>query len=274
MRRRHDLKKILAVVVTYNRLDLLKKTITALESQTKKCDVLLVNNASTDHTENWAVDHIKSLAAEAPFQFLYENTGANLGGAGGFNYGMRRSVELGYDLVWVMDDDAVPNTDALEMLLNADAVLSENKKPYGFLSSIVRWTDGSICAMNRQKLPDHYLQEEDISKARAAGELLPVESATFVSLLIPTEIIAKVGLPIKDFFIWSDDIEYTTRITLRNRIPAYIVPESIIIHETKNNMGSDIILDSAERIDCYFMLFETTTILIAIIVSNVSALSV
>ena len=241
--------------MTYNRLELLKKTVNALETQTSVCDILLVNNASTDGTESWALEHSTLVSEKADSKFLYENTGSNIGGAGGFHYGMKRSVELDYDLVWIMDDDAIPEPDALEKLLEADKKLrtepAPDPSPYGFLSSIVRWTDGSICVMNRQRLPDHYLEEEDIEKALKDNALLPAECATFVSLLIPTDIIEKVGLPIKEFFIWSDDIEYTSRITKRNRIPAYIVPDSVVIHETKNNAGSDIVLDSAERIDRY-----------------------
>ena len=245
------MKKILAAIVTYNRLDLLKKVIDALENQSVPCDILIVNNASTDDTESWVLSHQHAVPQDAPFHFLYENTGANLGGAGGFNYGMRRSVELGYDYVWIMDDDAVPTPNALEKLLDADKKLADQNQMYGFLSSVVRWTDGSICVMNRQRLKDHYLEESDLTKAIETNTLLPVECATFVSLLIPTKVIEKVGLPIKEFFIWSDDIEYTTRITKRNNIPAYIVPDSVIVHETKNNAGSDIVLDGAERIDRY-----------------------
>ena len=305
------MKKVLAVIVTYNRLTQLKKTVAAIEAQQADCDILLVNNASTDGTEDWALSHgtdygnqnpQKDCSDELPGgpdsgnrQFLYENTGANIGGAGGFQYGMRRGVELGYDAVWIMDDDAVPKPDTLEKLLLSDEALSdENGVPsYGFLSSVVRWTDGSLCEMNRQRLPSHYVQEEDIQAAlskseRASAERtpiahvktqpvseteqspeehaaiahvgtqqipdstrMPVECATFVSLLIPKETILKVGLPIKEFFIWSDDVEYTSRITRRYSLPAYIVPESEIIHETKNNVGSDIVIDDAERIDRY-----------------------
>ena len=74
-----------------------------------------MNNASTDDTEDWALSHgtdsgnrtlQKDCSDKLPVgpdsenrQFLYENTGANIGGAGGFQYGMRRGVELGYDAV-------------------------------------------------------------------------------------------------------------------------------------------------------------------------------
>ena len=269
------MKKILAVIVTYNRLSLLKKTVAAIEAQNAACDILLVNNASTDETESWALSFDDSELRDRNRRFLYENTGANLGGAGGFQYGIRKGVELGYDAVWIMDDDAIPKPETLRKLLEADARLSDEtgQPSYGFLSSVVRWTDGSLCEMNRQRLPSHYVQEDDIAAARSGGKQtptecnrtpgsaslptrsggswLPVECATFVSLLIPKETVLKVGLPIKEFFIWSDDIEYTSRITRRYHLPAFLIPESEIIHETKNNIGSDIVYDEAERIERY-----------------------
>ena len=239
----------IAVVVTYNRLDLLKEGVDALLAQTYPCDILIVDNASTDETPTWskqcAADHPERQADRA---VLYENTGANLGGAGGFNYGMRRGVEMGYDYVWIMDDDAIAQPTALEELQKASQLL---QTPYGFLASVVYWTDGALCAMNRQRTKTHYLLKEDVDEALKKEELIPIETATFVSLLFPKETILKVGLPIKEFFIWSDDVEYTVRITIRNKMPAYIVPESAIIHKTKNNAGSDIVMDDAERIDRY-----------------------
>ena len=235
----------IAVIVTYNRLDLLKEGIDALLHQTYPCDILIVDNASTDDTSDWA----KGFAEKHP-SVLYENTGANLGGAGGFNYGMRRSVEMGYDYVWIMDDDAIADPKSLEELHKADGIRT-SLPPYGFLASVVYWTDGSLCEMNRQRTPSHYLLKEDVDNAIQEERLIPIETATFVSLLFPKETIMKVGLPIKEFFIWSDDVEYTVRITITNKMPAYIVPTSKIIHKTKNNAGSDIVHDDAERIDRY-----------------------
>ena len=114
MPRNKQKTNVAAVVVTYNRLALLKRCVECLRGQTALCDILIVNNASTDGTEEW-------LAAQA--DLLSRNTGSNLGGAGGFNYGMRWAVEAEYDYVWVMDDDTLPKADALEKLLEADNLL-------------------------------------------------------------------------------------------------------------------------------------------------------
>lgn len=233
-------RSVAAVVVTYNRLPLLKQCVDCLRAQTTTCEILIVNNASTDGTEEW-------LAVQTGL--LSQNTGSNLGGAGGFNCGMRWAVEDGFDYVWVMDDDTLPKPDALEKLLEADEIL---RGDYGWLSSVALWTDGSECKMNRQKLKKSYY---DYSPLLKYG-LVQAEQATFVSLFLRRETILRVGLPIKEFFIWGDDIEFTRRIAVREGTPCFLAGGSQVVHATKNNEGSNIALDDPERIGRYFYAFR------------------
>ena len=234
------------MVVTYNRLEMLKSTVASIEEQTYACDVMIVNNASTDGTEEWATQY--SLNKD---NISYFNTGANIGGAGGFNYGMRKAVEAGYDYVWIMDDDCIPNPDSLEKLMDGDKTLG-GPENYGYLSSVVLWTDGTECKMNRQKIRKAYYENVHFLK----DSIVQVEQSTFVSLLFPTGTIKKVGLPIKDFFIWGDDIEYTRRITVRNNMPSFMVGNSQVIHAMKENTGSSIATDVPERINRYRYAFR------------------
>ena len=234
---------IAAVVVTYNRKDLLLECLDCLQNQDftdapqaskTKLDVLVVDNASTDETATI----LKPLADKE--QILYFNTGANLGGAGGFNYGMRKAIELGYDYVWVMDDDCMPHKDTLQEFLKADAQLNSQ---YGYLSSVCRWTDGSICTMNTQRHP----LTKNITDF--SPELQPCTLASFVSLFIPARIIKELGLPIKDFFIWSDDWEFTRRIS--RKYSCYLAGKSVVTHKSKSNGVGNIALDSEEKISRY-----------------------
>ena len=102
-----DARNVTAIVVTYNRLPLLKQCLAALRAQTVQgFTVLLVDNASTDGT----ADYIKTLAMPG---LVCRNPGENLGGAGGFAYGIRAAAELGCEAVWIMDDDTLPEPDAL-----------------------------------------------------------------------------------------------------------------------------------------------------------------
>lgn len=64
-------------------------------------------------------------------------------------------------------------------------------------------------------------------------KVFPIKAAIFVSLLIKASLIKEFGYPIKDFFIWSDGIEYITRIT-KTRIGPY-VPGSVVTRKILSN---------------------------------------
>lgn len=243
---------IAAVVVTYNRKDLLLECIDCLRAQDFSAapqasdttlDILVIDNASTDGT----AEALAPLIGEGAIR--YWNTGANLGGAGGFNFGMRTAVEEGYDYVWVMDDDCMPHPDTLLGFLNADAELDG---AYGFLSSVCRWIDGSICTMNTQRHP-LTTNITDFSPA-----LQPATLASFVSLFVPARVIRELGLPIKDFFIWSDDWEFTRRVS--RRYPCYVVGTSVVTHKSKSNGVGNIALDSEEKIGRYKLAYRNDVV--------------
>lgn len=232
------MKEVVAIVVTYNRKDFLKKCIEALLSQEKNevCDIMIVDNASTDGTREEISTYIDSK------QIIYINTEQNIGGAGGFNFGVKEAVNRGYKYMWLMDDDCIVNKDSLKELLIADRHLN---KEYGFLSSVVLWRDGNVCNMNKQKIKKDWYKKENLLKYG----LLNTYYATFVSFFIRNEVVKEIGLPIKDFFIWGDDVEYTNRIS--KKYDCYIVGKSQVLHDTKNNEGSNIARDEITRLNRY-----------------------
>lgn len=234
--------KIVAVVVTYNRKELLKRCLSCLLVQREiSCDVIVVDNASTDGTK----EMIKT-QFDLP-EVIYNNTGANLGGAGGFEYGVKKAVEAGYEYVWIMDDDTLPENNALEELMNADKKLQGN---WGFLSSVAYWTDGSICKMNIQKKTIF----KHIRKEEYQTDITPIVMCSFVSLMIKTSIVKEVGLPIGEYFIWTDDYEYTGRISLK--YPCYMVPASKVVHAMKNHTRVNFATDDISRIGRYHYIYR------------------
>lgn len=234
------MNKVVAVIVTYNRLEILKKCIDSLKMQDVSCDILVVDNASNDGTGQW-------LAGSEGL--MYINTGKNIGGAGGFNLGIKEAVRRGYEYIWLMDDDCLPLKDALHSLMDASDRLSGN---YGWLSSIALWTDGKECRMNRQKLKKSYYDYSHLMKY----SIVQAEQATFVSLFLKSSTVRQVGLPIKEFFIWGDDIEYTRRTSVIYNMPCFVVGSSQVIHAMKENNGSSIANDYIERINRYSYAFR------------------
>lgn len=231
------MNKIAVIIVTFNRKHLLIRCLNALKKQTiMEFDILVVDNASTDGT--------KYLFEKKKKNIFYYNTGKNLGGAGGFNYGIRKAVENEYDYLWIMDDDTLPANNALEEFLKIDEKLKGN---YGFLSGKVLWKNQEICIMNRQKITKwKYIKNFDV--------IQNIQYASFVSLFLPVDTVKKIGLPMKEFFIWTDDWEYTRRIS-KYKI-SYFVPNSIVIHWCNNNIGADIINSEEERLDRFKYMYR------------------
>ena len=232
-------KHVGTIVVTYNRRNLLKDCIEALLKQNyKKQEILIIDNASTDGTKEYIDNLIDNK------KVFYFNTGANLGGAGGFNYGVREALKRNYDYVWLMDDDTIAeNNNALKSLVSKASYLKDD---FSFLSSIAKWTDGKICKMNRQVTPPVLYGEPDLF----ANGLIPCLRGTFVGFFANMKIVRKVGLPIKEFFIYSDDMEYSQRLCSVK--PAYVDTGSVLLHKTKSNLGATANVAPAEKIHMSF----------------------
>jgi rhamnopyranosyl-N-acetylglucosaminyl-diphospho-decaprenol beta-1,3/1,4-galactofuranosyltransferase len=213
--------RVWAVVVTHNRRALLERCLDALAAQTRLADrVLVVDNASSDGTHELLCER----AADDPALEVL-SLAENGGGAGGFHAGMGHAHAAGADWLWLMDDDTIPEPACLAELLEAAQRAPE---PPALLASTVLWTDGRMHPMN---WPGFERERLDRVIEAAQRGLLPLRTATFVSLLIAREAIDVHGLPLRDYFLWSDDIEYTARI-LRRRA-GYIVPASRAVHRTE-----------------------------------------
>ncbi len=216
---------VAAIVVTYNRKELLQECITALLNQTyENLDIFVIDNASSDGTKEYIRNHISSS------RIHYYNTKENIGGAGGFNKGIQLVSKREYDYLWLMDDDTIPECNSLEQLMNAAKQLKYN---FGFLSGYAQFVDGTPCKMN---IPDLKQPNWIYDRNFISDGLVEIERATFVSFLLPREIVLKVGLPIKEFFIWADDTEYSKRIS--KDFPCYFVNNSVVTHKVKSNTGA------------------------------------
>ncbi len=201
------MEKTIAVVVTYNRLILLKECIKALRCQTQQPDaILVVNNGSTDDTELW-------LQIQDNIHFV---TQKNTGSGGGFKTAIEWAYKNGYSWIWCMDDDGYPKADAFENLLKPEldrlylrncAVIDKADK-----KSFVWKTKG-------------YANIEVVDKNIIEGVGHP-----FNGTLLHRNIVERVGLPRQRYFMWGDESEYFYRITQKNKIPVCTVASSIHYH--------------------------------------------
>lgn len=76
-----------------------------------------------------------------------------------------------------------------------------------------------------------------------------IAMCSFVSLLVKSSVVKEVGLPFEEYFVWTDDCEYTGRIS--SCYPCYMIPASHVIHAMKKNMRVNFAADSSERLKRY-----------------------
>jgi GT2 family glycosyltransferase len=225
---------VVAVVVTWNRRDLLVEALAEVRGQTHPpTAVVVVDNASTDGTDG----------------LLERDTGLdvvrlekNTGGAGGFAVGIEQAMTHDPDLVWLLDDDTIPTPDAARELVRA---WQEYADPGGLspavLASKVVWTDGRDHPMNTPRRKPGAGRTE-LEAAERVGAL-PIRSASFVSIMCDARVIRERGVPLADYFLWNDDFEYSTRL-IRDGAGLY-VPASVVVHKTRVFGSTDA--DPGER---------------------------
>jgi rhamnopyranosyl-N-acetylglucosaminyl-diphospho-decaprenol beta-1,3/1,4-galactofuranosyltransferase len=219
---------VAAVIVTYNRRDLLLEAVDAVLAQKRAPDqVIVVDNASTDGTAG---------AVREQFSGVYlAELDDNYGGAGGFAYGMALALRRDADLIWILDADAVPEPGALAALLAARREYPG--PPPAIVASRVLWTDGREHPMNTPRARP--LVSRAASAAAMACGCIPIRSASFVSILVDAVPCRELGLPKADFFLWNDDFEFTTRL-LREAVGLQC-PASVVVHKsgTFGDSGAD-----------------------------------
>ncbi len=227
-----DQPRVIAVVVTYNRRDLLTESLSAVLAQSRAPDaVIVMDNASTDGTAEMVAARFPSVRLAVARR--------NTGGAGGFAYGLALALAEAADLVWLMDDDTVPEPGALRAMLGARALHPGG--PPALIASRVEWTDGRPHPMNTPRIKPFVSKEERL--AAAAAGCLPIRSASFVSILVDAGVCRARGLPQADYFLWNDDFEFTTRL-LRGQA-GLLCPASVVVHKTAAFGSTDA--DPGER---------------------------
>ncbi|MFD2936580.1 glycosyltransferase family 2 protein [Spirosoma flavum] len=205
------MERIAAVVVTYNRLDDLKKCLLSLHEQTRRPDTIyVINNGSTDGTDEWLNSQPDLIVLTQP----------NLGGAGGFATGINRAYQDKYDWIWCMDDDCLAAPDALEQLL-----LSPNIGPCVKNSVSVNVRNKEELAFFVYRPNKTFRHVTDMTQF----DIVYGVASFFNGTLISSEVIQAIGIPDKKLFIWGDEVEYMTRAQ-KMGFPVVTIPKSVFYH--------------------------------------------
>lgn len=207
------MEKVAAVIITYNRLELLKEVVSGVREQTQKPDqIIIVNNSSNDGTTEWLNEQKDILIINQE----------NLGSSGGQFTGLKKAFELGFDWIWTMDDDVVPDEHCLENLLNLNG-FDIIRAPLRFDSLNKPYLNDAISYNFRN--PFKSLWERIITIEDTKKDYIEAVGITFEGPLIHRTVIEKIGLPNPNFFIFADDTQYFVK-AFRHHFKSVIVTSS------------------------------------------------
>lgn len=226
------MRNIGVVVVTYNRKEKLKKTLAVFDMQTYLMDyVIVVDNASTDGTG----DYLKEWSSvSCAYEKIIITMPYNAGGSGGFFAGLEKAQEKKSNWIWVSDDDAFPEVDALE---NAYHFLQNNKELAKNIAAICGMVlnYGEIDTLHRRSVFQKGLGVKEIvyPQSEYKKNSFEINCFSYVGTLINRNKLSIAGLPEKDYFIWMDDTEHSLRLCKTGKI--ICVPSIKIHHDIGNS---------------------------------------
>lgn len=216
------------VIVTYNRLEKLKKTLSCYSKQTDSFrELIVVDNCSTDGTQEFLDDWKNRKESFLKF-VLHMDT--NIGGSGGFYEGEKFALSLKPDWIYVADDDAYATENMIAVF--KEFLKKNSNEDYSAISGTVVNVDGSISLDHRSNVlfKDGYKFEKIHStEEQYKLEKFEIDCFSYVCTFLNAKKMQKVGLCNPNYFIYFDDTEHSLRLREVGKIVC--VPSIKIIHD-------------------------------------------
>lgn len=230
--------KIAVIIPTINRKEKLRRCLVCLQKQSyKDIKIYVVNNSSTDGTEDLLKNEFPEVTAL--------NFKQMLGSAGGYKKGLERANKDGYDWFWLMDDDAWVAKNTLEILIK-DSKL-DSSKVFASVAMDEKKT-GELAWINELLVDDGSKKTVKVYRDLGDKDLVKSAGIGYLGLLIPREVIDKVGYPDESMFAWVDDVDYFIRIR-KAGFPMYYVRNSIIYHPQPNYREVNLLFKKVQIVD-------------------------
>lgn len=242
---------VCAIVVTYNRKELLIECLESLMRQIYPLKAIyIIDNASYDGTtdlllqkgfirelpptkleNNWEKCFlISDLTDNNEIKIHYVRMSENTGGAGGFYEGVKRAYESGYDWLWLMDGDASHDKYLLEKFsfyFKRDNVSALTNKIIDISGKTLTMTSGNLNFSRINHFMDILIPLEEESYKKEP--VIEIELASFVSLLVNRKAVEKIGFPKREFFIHFDDWEFCLRLLKFGKI--LLITDYVTLHK-------------------------------------------
>ncbi len=209
--------ELTVIIPTWNRKDLLRNCLSSLQRQTVPCSVLVVDNGSTDSTQEMVKTDFPSFDSLS----LHSNQGF----AKAVNLGIQST---GSSFVALLNNDT--EADPLWVEAGLHAFLSNREYSF-FASRMIRYCQRTHldCAgdcYNRNGLPYKRGLGEPVSQFSVRE---PVLGASAGAAFYRRSLFDEVGLFDESFFMYLEDVDLSLRAQLAGHRCLYL-PDAIVYH--------------------------------------------
>jgi GT2 family glycosyltransferase len=227
-----DLPMVGIVVVNWNK----KRDLLRLLENLGRLDyphyhVVVVDNASTDGSSDL-------VRTSHPSVTLLLNA-INLGGTGGFSTGIDYCMARDFDYIWLLDNDALVEPDALSNLVAAASADSStgvvgskilNSEDPSFIVKLgarIDWREGLVRSVM-----------QNVKNTSIEKDIIEVDYVPFCSALISRKCLIETGSLDNRFFIYWDDSDFCIR-SGKKGFKTIVAINSIVYHPSFTEKSRD-----------------------------------
>ena len=233
------------ITVTYgNRCHFLRRVVhAALDSGVGR--VVIVDNASVPESRKAIQEWEHRSGGRVVVVYLPENRGS----AGGYKAGLEYAVsDPDCEYVWLLDDDNMPAADALDELLRHYRELEKSTPPdrlallslredREYLRKVARgiptekvFPGASFRGFHVRDLPSKLKKLFPLIHDKENPTIdgpVSIPFAPYGGVFFHKNLVSRIGFPDELFFVYADDLEYTSRLT-RTGGKLFLIPLSLI----------------------------------------------
>lgn len=217
--------KTAVIVLNWNGEEDSLACIKALKNQTQTHQIIAVDNGSTDNFKQI----IESKHSEVKLLVNQNNKGF----AGGVNTGIQYAIEKGFELIALINNDAIPDKTWL-----AELVSQSSDKNIGIVTGKLLKNDGTIDSTGDQYTSwglayPRGRNEDDTNQYDSVENIF---GATGGASLYKAEMLRDIGLFDEDFFAYYEDVDISFRAQLAGWKVVY-TPKAIAHHKIGASSG-------------------------------------
>lgn len=225
---------ITVIIVTYSdRFHLLNQVLDSCLNLGIK-SIVVVDNNSSENSKKQMRDYSEKESAD--INIIWNSS--NLGSAKAYKQGLKKAQELDSDFIWLLDDDNKPREDSLIKLIefwkikpaDVETLLSFRPDRNQYKQAIQENNSDLVLSL-KNSFSGFHLKEKILKyfKIKKINDIKfgQVAYAPYGGMFFKKSILDEIGYPDEDLFLYSDDHDWSYRITMKRK-KIYLVLESVI----------------------------------------------